>query len=408
MSTDHDDFTSANLRVALLGPPQVTVPDGILALRRRQTRALLYYLAATPSPVPRGRLCLLFWPDISESEARRNLTHLLTLLRRSLPAALVVAGPDDVTLDTTLVWSDVRAFASSTSISDPVLRRGGLRKAVELWRGPFLDGFDSAGSDVFEAWTAQQRAWWEQRYLDALTSLIDAETARAAYPAAITLAQRYLAVDDLAEEIHRRLMRLYVASGDRTATLRQFERCREILAREVGVPPLLETQALFDDLVAGRSPVENHQQLPGPLPAQSHALPASVNSLIGRDDTVAETVRALLRTEVRLLTLTGAGGIGKTRLALAAAAAAESAFADGAVFVALAPIREPSLVPAAIAQTLGVREAPEQPILQVLGQALHARHLLLVLDNVEHVLRASSFITDLLAAAPHLTILTTS
>lgn len=189
MPTDGGNLLPADLQVALLGPPRVLFHGRSITLPRRQTRALLYYLASAPSPVPRGRLCALFWPDLPESEARRNLTHLLTILRRTLPASTrIISGPEDVTLDPVRVWSDVRAFTRLTSAGAPAWRTGALRKALDLWRGPFLEGFDAGGSDVFEEWVTQRRAWWEHRYLGALASAMDAEVVAGAFAAAIALA----------------------------------------------------------------------------------------------------------------------------------------------------------------------------------------------------------------------------
>ncbi len=130
--------------------------------------------------------------------------------------------------------------------------------------------------------------------------------------------------------------------------------------------------------------------------------------LIGRAEDLEAAGAAVLRDEVGLLTLTGAGGTGKTRLALAVAARAEAAFADGAVFVSLAPIADPALVPAAIAAALGVRETAGQPLTVTLERFLADKQLLLVLDNFEHLLPAASLLAALVASCPRVTILVTS
>ena len=137
-------------------------------------------------------------------------------------------------------------------------------------------------------------------------------------------------------------------------------------------------------------------------------LPAALTSLIGRDAEVA-ALRALLeRPEVRLVTVTGSGGIGKTRLTLAVAQAHGAAFTDGVAFVDLAAVRDPALVVAAIAAALGVQPAADQPTVERVCAYLAPKHLLLVLDNFEQVVAAAPLITDLLAAAGRLTVLVTS
>jgi predicted ATPase/DNA-binding NarL/FixJ family response regulator len=146
---------------------------------------------------------------------------------------------------------------------------------------------------------------------------------------------------------------------------------------------------------------------PSPLRLVRDArLPAPVTRLIGRDEAIV-AVRDLL-TSARLVTLTGPGGIGKTRLALAVAERLQDGWRDGSVFVALQSITDPQVVASAIAQALGVRESGSHTVLDSLRAALQSRHLLLVLDNFEHVLPAAPLITELLAACPELTVLVTS
>jgi predicted ATPase len=137
-------------------------------------------------------------------------------------------------------------------------------------------------------------------------------------------------------------------------------------------------------------------------------LPAQLTPLVGREQEVADVCNLLRRPEVRLLTLTGTGGVGKTRLGFEIANALATDFADGVCLVQLAPVSDPELVIATISQTLGLWEAGVRPLTEQLLAYLRDQHLLLLLDNFEQVVAAASHLIDLLAFCPHLTILVTS
>jgi non-specific serine/threonine protein kinase len=144
------------------------------------------------------------------------------------------------------------------------------------------------------------------------------------------------------------------------------------------------------------------------LPHRAADLPAPLTSLVGREREIVAFVEIVRRPGVRLVTLTGPGGVGKTRLALAMAGELGSEFADGAAFVPLAQIRDPALVVSAIARALGVRESGDGPLLLRLTAALADRDALLILDNLEQVLAAATDVAAMLAACPRLKIVVTS
>jgi predicted ATPase len=157
-----------------------------------------------------------------------------------------------------------------------------------------------------------------------------------------------------------------------------------------------------------------HPELPAEFPplktldARPHNLPVQATPLIDREAEVAAVSERLLRADVRLLTLTGPGGSGKTRLGLQVAAELLDHFGDGAVFVALAPVRDPALVASAVAQALGILATGGRPLLESVKEAVRDRQLLLVLDNFEQVLPAAPVVAELLAAGPRLKVLVTS
>ena len=168
---------------------------------------------------------------------------------------------------------------------------------------------------------------------------------------------------------------------------------------------LLEAEHIFQlcgpGLPAEFPPLKSLDQQPNNLPAQPTAL-------IGREDELAALREMLVAPETRLVTLTGPGGTGKTRLALQAAAESLDAFPDGVWLVPLATVSDPALVPEAIATALGVRQAPGEQVLTRLTEHLRSRHTLLVLDNLEQVVDAAPMIGQLIDAAPQLVVLATS
>ena len=313
---------TAALRAYMLGPPRVEWGGQPLPLPRRQTRALLYRLAVRPEPVPREQLCFLFWPDTPESTARRNLTHLLTHLRRALPEPdLLLIAEDCIGLDPRFAWSDVGDFerlcaalpSSSLRLSSlPTLEEAeSLQQAVDLYRGPFLAGFSLPGSPEFEAWADQARYVWERLYLEALAALMEGWAASGEYDPAIACAQRYLETDELAEDVHRRLIQFYAAVGDRRAALRQFERCTVVLERELGVSPLPETRAVYQAVLA-------HQPVPRQAaPPAWTTLPGLDVPLVGRDAALRHLEQAYARVRAgqgEVVLISGEAGIGKSRL----------------------------------------------------------------------------------------------
>jgi predicted ATPase len=138
------------------------------------------------------------------------------------------------------------------------------------------------------------------------------------------------------------------------------------------------------------------------------SLPASLTPLVGREDEIAAVATLIQREGARLVTLTGAGGVRKTRFALAVAGEIAAAFPDGAAFVGLAPVAEPTFVTSAIAQALSVREVASESLANRIVTFLRDKRFLLLLDNFEHLLLAAPGVTTLLVACPRLTVLATS
>jgi len=306
----------ASLDIYLLGPPSVEWAGQLLVVPRRQARALLFYLATLRQPISRPRLHFLFWPDIPDANARRNLTRLLTHLRRALPVrTLLQVADNSVGLEPSRTWSDVAAFGRLCAAQDPSCRVTALQQAVELYRGPFMAGFSLPGSPEFEAWSLQEQRAQERLYLEALDALVEHSTSLGAYREAITYARRYLDIDELAEKMHRRLIELYYLDNDRSAASRQFEHCVTILERELGIDPLPETRAAYEAVLQG-TPLQPLEPLAVPSPRWT-TFPSLHTPLVGRDRPLSDLRKASEQARMghgRAILIAGEPGIGKSRL----------------------------------------------------------------------------------------------
>lgn len=318
----------ARLKVALLGPPTCSWIGRNLKIPRRQVRALFYRLATHLQPVTREELCLLFWPEETNLTARRNLTHLLTHLRRALPSPeLVYFSNDDIGLDSGAVWSDTAAFDEShqdqLSHLDADqeynrLARANLETmeaATSLYRGHFLHGFNLPGCFEFEAWVIQQRQEYECRYLEKMLELIEYYQLENSYEKAITFGRRYLAVDPLAESVHCKLIELYAGMGDISAAERQFELCTATLERELGASPSPKTWSLYQSIQTVSLPVKKRSfDVTSALVGQKFNIP-----FIGREAALTEIEKAykqVYRGSGRVILIEGEPGIGKSCLLL--------------------------------------------------------------------------------------------
>jgi len=373
---------------------------------------LAYLLLHREAPHPRQLLAFRLWPDTPEAQARANLRTALHRLRRALPDA-------DQFLEVevqTVLWRsdapfvlDVAEFegalgeaARAEGRGDRAGQRLALQAAVDLYRGDFLPG-------CYDEWLLPERERLRLRFSGALEQLLLLlETARD-YRAAIRYAQRLLQHDPLHETTYQHLMRLHALSGDQASALRAYLTCAAVLERELGAAPSPATRAAYEALRRPvPAPAEPSARPTPPAPERRREnLPIALTSFVGRAREVAEA-RRMFGTG-RLLTLTGAGGSGKSRLALAVAAELVSHYPDGVWLVELAPLAEGALVPEAVAAALGVHKEPHRPLAATLVEALQARTLLLVLDNCEHLISACAELAEqLLSACPGLSVLATS
>jgi DNA-binding SARP family transcriptional activator/uncharacterized protein HemY len=324
------------LKVYLFGSPTITCNDVPLPITSQKAQALFYYLISNRQAHSREKLAALFWGETSERQAKGSLRNTLYELRRDLapgdsPAEECILAESNTLCfnPETDYWLDAEEFEwlLDKEAEGERLRMYNCGQAVELYRGDFLEGFIVKDSFEFEDWSFFERERLQRRYLEALNELSDYCGRQGEYEKAIAYAIQILSRDNLQENIHRQLMRLYYAAGNRSAALRQYEVCREVIERELGVAPLAETTTLYEQILRQElvePPVERIepsieiQWQPRPSPLRPWPKPEYLSSsLVGRDKEYAQLIRHLevaSQGKGQLVIIDGEVGIGKTRL----------------------------------------------------------------------------------------------
>ena len=411
------------VQIRLFGAFEMRVGDEVVpesAWRLRKGKSLVKLLALSPDRrVHRERATELLWPDRKPESAANNFHQALYVARRALEgagadAARALPLRDDMLLlhPDGAVEIDVDAFEAAVARAHESGALGDYRAALELHGGELLP------EDRFEPWAADRREALAEAHLGLLLELsgrlMDAGDSRAA----IAVLEEAVVIDPLHEAAHRALMRLFAATGRRQQALAQFHRLRGSLRRDLEAEPDPQTAELYRALLRGEVEVgpagedELIRAAPKasrpPAPARPrHHLPIALTSFVGRERELGEVARLLDRD--RLVTLTGAGGAGKTRLALETARARSGGYRDGVWLVELAGLGDPALVPGATASALGLTLPSQRPDLEELSAQLAGWEALVILDNCEHLVGACAPLAErLLATCPSLRILTTS
>ena len=331
----------------------------------------------------------------------------------------------------------------------------GLREAIGLYHGEFLEGFYTLHADPFDEWVRQKREEFHTLILNGLHLLADRYLAAAEYDAGLTATRRLLLLDPWNEEAHRKQMTLLVLAGQRAAALTQYQTCVQILAEELRVAPMAETTAIYlqirDDL-----PPEQPKERPesvsnrlapktlGAAPLLPHNLPRQLTPLVGRVHESTAVRNKVLDPAYPLVTIVGEGGVGKTRLALTVAQTIMAGpatglvqeglrrsvwsshppvptsgngprptpFTDGVWFVPLADLsignNLAEQLADAIASVVGLELLGDAPLKTQLFARLAGKQLLLILDNFEQLGPGVDFLVELLQCSYHLKLLVTS
>ncbi|MCB0168254.1 MAG: hypothetical protein KDI79_28765, partial [Anaerolineae bacterium] len=420
------EHSSGLIKLSLLGPWQLHHPVASPAKEpRRKEQGLLAYLAVEANqPHSRDALVGLFWPELPPADARNNLRVALSRLKQYL-------GGNDL-LETTRhtvafnptdqFWLDVDHFLAGIKQTEahphPTLSgcqacQATLKQALALYQGEFLAGFFLEECLAFEEWLFVWRERLHVQALKQLEQLADATAQSSHMAEAAGYARRQIELDPLHESAHRQLMRALYAQGQRSAALNQFLTCEAILQAELGVEPEAETVLLRQEIQAGTLEMAPSDVEPSGSvrpAARRYVLPENTTPFIGREEELDQLSQRLAGRTSRLISLVGPGGIGKTRLAIQAVHAQKEVFRDGVFFVPLDGVPTAAEIPAAVAEALGVTfragaESPQTEIMQILSD----KQLLLIMDNLEHVIDGGAeLLLDMLQAAPEIVLVVTS
>ncbi len=401
------------LRIHLLGAFSVQV-DGTRVeagqWRLRKAKVLVAMLALAPGQRRhREQILDRLWPDLEPAAAARNLHQTLYVARRALAGpervsgglltirdelvALNRAGPVDV---------DVLEFEKAAAAALRTADEASLRLAADMYSGDLLPDLPAAD------WLTARRDELRETHREILVRLASSVRQRAPQEALVILT-RVLESDRLHEGAVRALMGVLAELGRRSEALARYERLVDDLLDAFGTDPDAQTVAMFRELLTG-SPAQGRAPQPTGATGDTKEigyLPRPLTTLIGRERELVDVERLMDRA--RLLTLTGAGGSGKTRLAVEAARRARPAYPDGVWFVDLAAVGEALRVADAVSEALGLDPGAASSRGQALVDQLRERALLVVLDNCEHLLAAcAQLVAALLAGCPDVDVLATS
>ncbi|HEY6682450.1 MAG TPA: BTAD domain-containing putative transcriptional regulator [Propionibacteriaceae bacterium] len=393
-----DSRSAAPVHVSLLGGFAVTVSSEPVEdrWRLRKAKTLVKLLALAPGHwLHREVVVERLWPGTEPEAAANNLHQIVHNVRRMMGATSIALNDDVVRLcPAGGLTVDVDVFEQAA-----VHARGSrdvptLQNALELWTGPLLP------EDQYAEWALEHGERLTETHAAIATLLGSKLAEQGDHEAALALVEPLASSRPLDEHLHRVLIEVLAGLGQRWEAIEEYERLRESLDEAYAAEPEPETKALYRRLLTGGI------AMPTTTP---HNLPGSSTSFVGRRRLLSELSASLGRT--RLLTLTGVGGVGKSRLALELArlASATIEFPDGVWLVELAGVHDPELVASTVASAVRITLGSGRPPTTALAEQLGSRSLLLIMDNCEHLLDACcALIDEVLAHCPNINIVTTS
>ena len=405
------------LEICLLGTFQIKrASTSITEFTSNKVRALFAYLVVeSDRPHMREALATLLWPESDQRAALSSLRNALANLRlvigdrKSSPPFLHISRDAIQFNPDSNYHLDAAELINHDSKPQIDIRR--RITAVERYRGPFLEGFSIPDSAAFEEWASLWRERLERKTLEGLHWLAAYYETRGDITQALVYARRQAALDPWVEEGHHHIMRLLAISGQREQAIRQYQTLREILSKNLKVVPSQKTSQLYQEILSGNFSAAKPKAHP------PHNLPQQLSTFIGREAEIEALKQAILSSQTRLVTVTGTGGTGKTRLALEVSRGLLDAFPQGVFLVEISSQNTADSFLPIIAQVIGLdfslptsltTQSADAHLQDQLLDYLQDKTMLLVLDSFETILDASVQVYDLLRVTSCLKILITS
>ena len=382
-------------RIRLFGPP-IIEREGIpiRGLATRKILGLLAYLATRGKPIGREEIATLLWQDLASDRSRSNLRYVLHQISTQLPGCLEIHRHTVQFVTPSPYWVDLFAIQECLALNTI----DALELGLGLYRGDFMEGLYLDDAPEFEAWLVIERERWRQSISGAFAGLVKQQRRRGNPDVVLRSVERWLALEPWQEAAHRAKMEILAQTGQIQAAIAQYELARKMLNTELGVIPGPETDALRARIERGEVARVRETAVGETASRPIFRLGPAPTSILGRDHEIAE-IKGLLRSaDCRWLTLTGAPGIGKTRLAHQVAQQLAPEFADGVLLVDLAPLRDPELVIPVLSRHLGLCESGGESLVARIQNYLQGKSLLLFLDNFEQVAAAAPQVGQLLTA----------
>jgi predicted ATPase/DNA-binding SARP family transcriptional activator len=390
---------------SLLGPVSASENGTPIALGGQKRRALLAVLLLEPGTVvSRDRLIDALWGEDPPETARNTVQVYISQLRKVLPEGMLETVPPGYRLAVEPESIDAFEFQRLSQEGRATLAAGNAAGAAETLRAALALWTGSALADLaWEPFAQAEVVRLEELRLAALEDRIDADLALGRHGQLVGELERLVAEQPLRERLRAQLMLALYRSGRQADALAVYQRARRTLVDELGIEPG-EALRKLERAILAHDPSLNVPQSRARSPRR---MPAPPTPLLGRERELAALSDLVRREDARLVTLTGIGGIGKTRLALELVRRLESEFRDGSAVATLATIRDPALVARAILEALDIPEVGPDPE-KVVVTGLASSQLLLLVDNFEQVLEAAPGVARLLEGAPEVKVIVTS